>query len=229
MELDLSTIYGGNSIEYRPENTLNATLGTATPTRFYAGQFSNDQSTTDATLSRSFDAGLAGPLRLAVGAEHRRDGYEIEPGEPSSYQYGPSRILDGPNANAVPTIGSQGFAGIQPGDAIDTSRHSTGAFAELGAEIVQGWQLSLAGRYEDYSDFGDTWNGQAATRIELPAGFAVRGSVSTGFHAPSLAQQYFSSTSSRTIVNNTPASPSSCWCARPRLHPRLPWRWARSR
>jgi iron complex outermembrane receptor protein len=204
---DLSSVYGGNSIEYRPTNTLNATLGTASPTRFYAGKFSNWQSTTDLTLSRDFDVGLAAPVGLAVGAELRYDGYKITPGEPNSYAFGPARILDGPNAGAVPTIGSQGFAGIQPADAVKADRHAIGAFAELNAEPVKGWQVNFAGRYEDYSDFGDTWNGQASTRLQLPAGFALRGSVSTGFHAPSLAQQYFSSTSSRTIVNNTTGFP----------------------
>lgn len=204
---DLSSVYGGNSIEYRPNNTLNATLGTDSPTSFYAGKFSNWQSTTDLTFSRDFEVGFAAPLGLAFGAELRYDGYKISPGEPASYAFGPARILDGPNAGAVPTIGSQGFAGIQPGDAVDTDRHAVGAFVELNSEPVKGWQVNLAGRYEDYSDFGDTWNGQAATRIELPAGFALRGSVSTGFHAPSLAQQYFSSTSSRTIVNNSTGFP----------------------
>lgn len=96
---------------------------------------------------------------------------------------------------------------MQPGDVVDVSRHPTSGFVELGAEPLRGWQVSLAGRYEDYSDFGDTWNGQASTRVELPAGFAARASAGTGFHAPSLAQQYFSSTSSRTIINNNTGFP----------------------
>lgn len=204
---DLSTIYGGNAIEYRTRNTLNATLGAASPTRFYNGRYVNDQSTTNLTVSNAIDLGLAGPLEIALGAEYRRDGYAIRPGELASYQFGPVRVLDGPNAGAVPTIGSQGFAGIQPGDAIDTRRRAIGGYVEAALEPVGGWQINLAGRYEDYSDFGGTWNGQASTRVQLPAGFALRGSVGTGFHAPSLAQQFFSSTSSRTIVNNTSGFP----------------------
>ncbi len=204
---DLSTIYGGNEIEYRTENTLNATLGTATPTAFYNGRYSNWQSTTDLTLSREIDVGLARPVNLAVGAELRYDGYKIGPGEPASYAFGPARVLDGPSTGVVPTIGSQGFAGIQPGDVVDTDRHSLGGFVELDTEVLPGWQVDLAGRYEHYSDFGGTVNGEASTRVALPAGFALRGSIGTGFHAPSLAQQFFSSTSSRTIVNNTTGFP----------------------
>lgn len=204
---DLSTIYGGNEVEYRTENTLNATLGAGTPTAFYNGRYSNWQSTTDLTLSREIDAGLARPVNFAVGAELRYDGYKIGAGEPDSYAFGPARVLDGPSLGLVPTIGSQGFAGIQPGDVVDTDRHSIGGFVELDTEVLPGWQVDLAGRYEDYSDFGGTLNGQASTRLALPAGFALRGSVGTGFHAPSLAQQFFSSTSSRTIVNNTTGFP----------------------
>ena len=204
---DLSSVYGGNRIEYRTRNTLNATLGTASPTRFYNGEYRNSQWTTDLTLTRAIDAGLARPVEVAVGVEYRRDGYKIGAGEPASYQFGTARVLDGPNAGAVPTIGSQGFAGIQPSDVVDENRRALGAFAEVGLEPVAGWTIDLAGRYEDYSDFGDTWNGQASTRLALPAGFALRGSIGTGFHAPSLAQQYFSSTSSRTIVNNTTGFP----------------------
>ena len=204
---DLSSVYGGNRIEYRTESTLNATLGAASPTRFYNGRYSNSQWTTDLTLSNSFEAGLASPISVAVGSEYRRDGYKIGAGELASYQYGTTRVLDGPSTGAIPTIGSQGFAGIQPGDVVNVHRDAIGAFAEVGAELVSGWKVDLAGRYEDYSDFGDTWNGQASTRLALPAGFALRGSIGTGFHAPSLAQQYFSSTSSRTIVNNTTGFP----------------------
>ncbi|MCT8003824.1 TonB-dependent receptor [Sphingomonas sanguinis] len=204
---DLSSVYGGNRIAYRTRNTLNATLGTASPTRFYNGRYGNSQWTTDLTLSDSVEAGLAAPIDVAIGAEYRRDGYKIGAGELASYQYGPARVLDGPNAGAIPTIGSQGFTGIQPSDVIDVHRDAISAFAEAGLEPVRGWTVDLAGRYEHYSDFGDTWNGQASTRFALPAGFALRGSIGTGFHAPSLAQQYFSSTSSRTIVNNTTGFP----------------------
>ncbi len=204
---DLSSVYGGNRIEYRTENTLNATLGAASPTRFYNGHYGNSQWTNDLTLSNSFDAGLAAPISVAVGAEYRRDGYTIGAGELASYQFGPSRVLDGPGAGAIPTIGSQGFAGIQPSDVVDVHRDAIGVFAEAGLEPARGWTIDVAGRYENYSDFGDTFNGQASTRLALPAGFALRGSVGTGFHAPSLAQQYFSSTSSRTIVNNTTGFP----------------------
>lgn len=198
---DLSTVYGRNELEYRTRNTLNATLGADSPTAFYNGRYAASQWTTNLDLANIFELGWHAPLRLALGAEYRRDGYEISPGEEASYVWGPYSVLDGPAAGTVPTIGSQGFAGIQPGDAGDYHRHNVSAYAEAETDVTDRFLVSLAGRYEDYSDFGSTTNGKLALRYELGGGVALRASASTGFHAPALAQQYYSSTSSRTLNN----------------------------
>ena len=199
---DLSSVYGRNKLVYRTRNTLNATLGADSPTAFYNGAQAASQWTTNADANTTFELGWHAPLRLAVGAEFRRDTYGIRAGEPGSYVWGPYRVLDGPAAGSVPTIGSQGFAGIQPGDAGNHHRHNVAAYAEAETELSDRLLVSLAGRWEDYSDFGSTANGKLALRYQLDGGLALRASASTGFHAPALAQQYFSSTSSRTL-NNT--------------------------
>ncbi|RLK56086.1 iron complex outermembrane receptor protein [Stenotrophomonas rhizophila] len=198
---DLSSVYGRNKLVYRTRNTLNATLGAASPTAFYNGALEASQWTTNLDANNSIELGWHAPLRLAIGAEFRRDTYGISPGELNSYVWGPARVLDGPSAGAVPTIGSQGFAGIQPADAGNHHRHNVSAYAEAETDVTDRFLLSLAGRWEDYSDFGSTTNGKLALRYQLDGGVAVRASVSTGFHAPALAQQYFSSTSSRTLNN----------------------------
>jgi iron complex outermembrane receptor protein len=198
---DLSTSYGGNGLEYRTRNTLNATLGAASPTAFYNGKFKSSQWTSNLDLRRSVDIGISAPLQLALGAEYRRDGYTISPGELASYQWGPARVLDGPAAGTVPTIGSQGFAGIQPGDAGHYRRNNKSLYIEAENELSERFLVSAAARVEDFSDFGATTKGKLALRYELPGGVALRGSASSGFHAPALAQQYFSSTSSRTLNN----------------------------
>ncbi|WP_295555195.1 TonB-dependent receptor plug domain-containing protein [uncultured Stenotrophomonas sp.] len=198
---DLSSVYGRNKLVYRTRNTLNATLGADSPTAFYNGALLASQWTTNLDANNSFDIGWHAPLRLAVGAEFRRDTYGIRAGELASYVWGPYRVLDGPSAGSVPTIGSQGFAGIQPVDAGNYQRHNVSAYAEAETELTDRLLVSLAGRWEDYSDFGSTTNGKLALRYQLEGGLALRASASTGFHAPALAQQYFSSTSSRTLNN----------------------------
>jgi len=198
---DASTVYGGNSLEYRTHNTVNATLGASSPTRFFNGKLEAGQWTTNLNLTSAFDIGLPDDLRVATGVEYRRDSYEITPGELASYQFGSARVLDGPSAGAIPIIGSQGFAGIQPGDATDRSRNSYALYVEAETDITDALLLSTAARFEDFSDFGSTTDGKLAARYQLIDALAVRASVSTGFHAPALAQQYFSSTSSRTLNN----------------------------
>src|SRR4029453_7984593 len=81
----------------------------------------------------------------------------------------------------------------------DESRHSYAAYVELDTDPVEGLTTTLAGRYEHYSDFGSTWNGKFAARWEVFRGYALRGSVSNGFRAPSLHQQFFTTTSTNFI------------------------------
>ncbi len=66
-------------------------------------------------------------------------------------------------------------------------------YADLENNITQQFTLGLAGRFENYSDFGSTVSGKLAARYEIVKGFALRGAVSNGFRAPALAQEYFSS------------------------------------
>ncbi len=204
---DLSSVYGRNKLVYRTRNTLNATLGADSPTAFYNGAVAASQWTTNLDANNSIELGWHAPLRLAVGAEFRRDTYGISAGELASYVWGPYRVLDGPAAGSVPTIGAQGFAGIQPVDAGNHHRHNVAAYAEAETDVTDRFLVSLAGRWEDYSDFGSTTNGKLALRYQLDGGVALRASVSTGFHAPALAQQYFSSTSSRTLNNSVTGVP----------------------
>ena len=95
--------------------------------------------------------------------------------------------------------GAQGFPGIPENSRTDAKRHSYAAYAELDTDPVEGLTTTLAGRYEHYSDFGSTWNGKFAARWEPIRGYALRGSISNGFRAPSLHQQFFTTTSTNFI------------------------------
>lgn len=199
---DLSSTFGGNDLEYRTRNTINQTLGVASPTAFYNGRLEFAQWTTNLDFKRSWDWGWHAPVYLATGLELRHDDYAIFPGEPDSYRAGPERILDGPARGAIaPLIGSQGFAGIQPSDAGDFSRHNTSVYAELESDLTDALLASVALRHEQFSDFGGTTNGKLALRYAFTDTLALRAAASTGFHAPALQQQYYSSTSSRTLAN----------------------------
>jgi len=200
---DLSADYGRNLFHFDVLNSANVTLGTSSPTEFYAGTLKSDQFTANLDVAKSFPVGLASPLNVAVGGEFRRDGYHITEGEPDSYRDGGVRILDGPRQDSLGAPGAQVFPGFRPGDATDQNRHNVAGYVDLEAQIVQKVLVGVAGRVENYNDFGSTTNGKVTARFEPISGFAVRGAISTGFKAPSLGQSYFSATSTN-FINGVP-------------------------
>ncbi|MBP8257877.1 MAG: TonB-dependent receptor, partial [Opitutaceae bacterium] len=199
---DLSQVFGQNRLKYFTHDTLNATLGAGSPTRFYNGRLQFAEAVTNLDLKSSIDLGLVVPLRVALGAEYRRDWYRIVAGEPNAYVNGGFRILDGPSAGAVPTVGAQGFGGIQPRDEADRDRNNYSVYSEAEQDLGDRLRVAAAVRFEHYSDFGSTVTGKLAARFALGRGLAARASISTGFHAPALQQQFFGSTSSRTDPNS---------------------------
>lgn len=187
--MDLSSTYGSNEMRYTISNTMNASIATQnngiSPTSFDAGGFEFNQHTTNLDFSRFYSDFLYG-VNVAFGLEHRREGYEIVAGEEGSYA-----DFDGPgNGNA----GSQGFPGFQPDDEVDADRHNTAAYVDVEWNLSENFLLATALRGEDYNDFGNTMDGKIAFSYKGSETFLLRGSVSTGFRAPSLHQRYFSST-----------------------------------
>ncbi len=183
--LDTSAVWGVDEVNFGVTNSVNTSLGPLSPTEFDAGALRFRQLTWNADLQREFDVpGLASPLSVALGGEYRDERYQVIAGEPASY-------IKGPFPGAA---GSQVFPGFQPSNEVTGDRHSWAFYTELDADVTNAWNISVAGRFEDYSDFGSTVNGKFATRYQLLPELAVRGSVSSGFRAPSLSQRFFTST-----------------------------------
>jgi iron complex outermembrane receptor protein len=201
---DLSGVYGHNQFRFDITNSVNPTLGTASPTSFYSGSLKFGEATGNLDFVRAFPVSMfAAPLNVAIGAEARRDSYGIIAGEPDSYRDGGVKVLDGPNAGAQPTPGAQVFPGFQPGDAGDHSRTNYAAYVDFEASPLSKLLVGLAGRTEHYSDFGSATIGKVSGRLELAPGYAIRGAFNSGFRAPSLGQEFFSSTATNFInINN---------------------------
>ncbi|MDO9375970.1 MAG: TonB-dependent receptor [Ferruginibacter sp.] len=182
---DFNATLGFNRFEYDVSKTLNTSLGASSPTSFDAGGFQLSQNMVGMHFTRGI-ASVAEGLNIALGTELRQDKYKIFAGEEGSYrQY--------PNANDAPG-GSQGFPGFQPADETDRDRTNWGAYADAELDVTKSWMVSGAVRVENYNDFGWTTNVKAASRLKLAEQFALRGSISTGFRAPSLPQINFSNT-----------------------------------
>ncbi|MCO8170311.1 TonB-dependent receptor [Pseudomonas sp. 21LCFQ02] len=183
---DLSANYGKNSYEIHTK-TINTSLGLATPRSFYNGTLTNDQKQLSLDLSREFSASwLPNPVSVAFGTEYLRQGYQIAAGQAESYFQS----------------GSSGLAGFRASDAGSTSRHNFAQYLDLETNFTDKLSASAAVRHEDYSDFGSNVSGAISARYDFTPQVALRGSVSTGFRAPSLAQQNFAFTSSQLIGNS---------------------------
>ncbi|HEY9514135.1 MAG TPA: TonB-dependent receptor, partial [Gemmatimonadaceae bacterium] len=204
---DLGTVFGRNSFRYNVDQSANVSMGTDSPTRFYAGTMTFDQWSTTLDVQRDFDIGWSQPLSVAWGAEFRRDQYGIQAGDDASWMDGHVAILDGPNAGKVAATGSQVFPGFRPTDEQDASRNNVAAYVDFAGNPTEKLLIDVAGRVEHYTDFGNTVTGKIAMHYEPVKGYALRGSLSNGFRAPSLGQEYFSTTSTNFIVENGVSTP----------------------
>jgi len=179
---DLSNNIGNNTFHFYGDKTFNAGLG-ATKTHFDDGGSGFLQNTADINFNKHFPKALSG-VNLGIGAEYRYERYKIFSGEPDSYM----------NRDTLKATGSQGFPGYQPNDVVNATRSVLGAYVDLEVDVTKEWLVDFANRLEHYSDFGSTFNTKFATRYKVTNNFNIRGSIGTGFRAPSLQQINYSST-----------------------------------
>ncbi len=205
-DADLSFTNGRNSFKFNIENSNNASMGTASPTTFDAGTLHFEQWVGNLDLVRPIHAEGIQSLALALGAEFRVENYQIEAGEFASYSLGnggdrPGVDFDTTSTGAPKAAGSQVFPGFQPSNEVDRFRNSIGLYADLETEFSDRFLLDIAGRFENYSDFGSRVTGKAAARFEIVEDFALRGAVSSGFRAPSLHQVWFNNISTQFVLD----------------------------
>jgi len=187
-EWDLSANYGKNDFEFQVVNSLNTSMDVDSPTEFNNGGLVYDQAIVNLNVSNMLDFGLANEVFVAVGAEYRNEGYQIVAGEEPSYL----TVLDN-TGNPVAAGGAQVLSGFSPDSAVDESRHNIGLYVELDTDLTDDLNVALAGRFEDYSDFGSNFTAKFAARFAVTEDFALRGAISSGFRAPSLAQTSYKS------------------------------------
>nr|WP_230029629.1 TonB-dependent receptor [Massilia sp. Bi118] len=191
---DASLNYGRNRFSLDVDNTTNLSAGFPNPgqTSFYAGKLTSTQEIANLDVARDIPVSwMSGPLTVALGAEARYESYEIGAGEPNSYFGG----------------GAQGFSGFRPENAGKNSRNNQSLYLNLEGDITKQLSGSLAVRHERYSDFGNTTSGKVAARYAFTPQFALRGTFSNGFRAPSLAQEFYTITTTNFLVINGQNTP----------------------
>jgi iron complex outermembrane recepter protein len=209
---DVSLMYGTNQIRYFMNDTINASLGPATPTEFYMGKFVQKEFNFNADFNTTAEIGFAKPLFIAWGVEVRREAFEVGLGDRPSWEVGqyasqrlvqctlasvavacstPGSVLNTTvlrTATALP--GSNGFQGFGPASVIEGGRNNYSAYIDFEATPVDGLDIGVAARYDYFNDFGDTFNGKISARYAFNDAIAIRGAASTGFRAPTPGQQF---------------------------------------
>lgn len=198
--LDFNNTYGKNNFHYFIKNTNNASLKNASPTDFDAGGHFLSQNTTSIDFNK-FNENFGSGLSLAFGLEYRTENFGIFAGEEASYgAYDENGVLITNPAIQTPATndngdildsGSQGFPGYSPENEINRSRTNYSIYFDTEYNFSDAFMIAGALRYETYSDFGETVNFKIASRYKVNDNLSFRGSISSGFRAPSLAQLHY--------------------------------------
>jgi len=178
---DISGTYGKDFDKIYTYDSANRSLFIdthTTPRDFYDGSFTATEATFNLDITKNYDVGLATPLTVAIGGEGRENTFGIGQGDfASTYKEG-----------------GQSYPGFQASDAGTHSRKNYAAYFDLAVSPITDLQVDVAGRFEHYTDFGDAQVGKITARYDFTPEFAVRGTISTGFRAPTIQEQFYSAT-----------------------------------
>ena len=177
---DASTSFGKNLVDFFIYNTVNAALGPQTPTNFDPGLYNQEELNFNLDLAYEVND----RTHLAGGFERREERFEVGQGQDESWKIGPYAAQGFSSS-------SNGFPGFSPLAAGNWSRRNTAVYADLdlGNGVTDRWNIGLAGRYENFSDFGGQATGKVSARIAATEQMSLRASASTGYRAPTPGQQ----------------------------------------
>lgn len=211
--VDFSNTFGQNSFDYTIENTGNTSLRFNSPNSFKAGELQFLQNTVNLDFSKKFD--LLQGVNVAFGAEQRYENFKENPGEEASYTaYDVNgNIRTGTSVNPTDFFGatlpggSQVFSGFRAENQVNKGRNAYAVYGDVEFNFTNWFLVDAAIRYENYSDFGSTFNYKLASRIKLSDDLNFRFAGSTGFRAPSIHQIYYNTTS--TLFTTLPPTPEN--------------------
>lgn len=197
LDWDMSAGFGQNNIEYNMTDSINASLGPASPTEFYIGELIQSEINLNADFNTIWTSSLFfEAANIAFGLEYRKETYEITPGELASYDIGLGAAFGLPS-------GSNGFPGFSPSQSGKSSQNSQSVYVDIDVPMSERLTMGLATRYERYSEYGNgKVTGKLSSRYELNNDLAIRATLSTGFKSPTPGQ-LFSERTSQGLDTNT--------------------------
>jgi len=177
---DVRGRFAESEADYTLSQSINPSLGALSPTSFSPGKLTQEETGLNVDFVKPFEVGnLASPLNFAFGAEWRQETYKIDAGDTASISAGPAFIYG---------VGSDGFQGFPTESAGSFDSDSIAVYVDVEADLTERFTIGAAVRFEDYDEFGDTTDGKLSGRFEFNDQFALRGTVSTGFRAPTPGQ-----------------------------------------
>jgi iron complex outermembrane receptor protein len=174
---DVTARYEENEVDYKMSESINPSLGINSPTSFRPGTLTQEESGLNLDFVKTFENS---PLNLAFGGELRNETYEIGAGDTASIVAGPTAAIFG--------VGSDGFQGFPVESAGSFESDSYAAYVDVETDLTDRLSGAVAARYEDYDEFGDTFDWKVSARFEITDSFAVRATANTGFRAPTPGQ-----------------------------------------
>lgn len=192
---DLSASVGRHASKFAITNTLNSAMGPDSPRDFSPGQYIELDTSYTLDLSYPLTVNwLDDDINVAGGLEYREESFEIKAGDVASYSLGDT-TLSLPLYKQGFNVGSNGFPGFKPEHAGEFERSNVAAYIDVEAYLTENFRLGAAARYEDFSDFGSTSIAKLTMHWEAHDNISFRGSLGTGFRAPTVGQSNASNVS----------------------------------
>lgn len=200
LHYDLSATQSRNSLNLSMYSSLNASYGPQSPTTFGFGQLIQKETDANLDLTYPLAVGLASPVTLSGGAEYRKETYEQTAGDLYSYGVGPYAVAQNLYTMTAPGVytpagttnaqspGASGYGGTSPAAAGSWSQTSYGAYLGAEADITSSLSGGIAIRDEHYDTFGNAVVGKINALYKFSDSFSIRGTIGSGFHAPSPGQ-----------------------------------------
>jgi iron complex outermembrane receptor protein len=180
------SMFNSLNTAFSPNNAA-APYNVATQTSFNFGRTAQKEINSNLDLTYPLEVGFYKPITLSGGFEYRKEIYQLGVSDFQAYAQG----------------GASGYGGVSPGQAGSWSQSNVAAYGGAETDITANWTVGIAGRYEHYNTFGSATVGKINTRYEFIPGFAIRGTVGTGFHAPSPGQQHNSTLTTNFVQGNS--------------------------
>lgn len=184
----VSAYYGKNEADFVINNTVNASLGADTPRNFNPGAYEQQ----DINLNADFTMPLSADVSLAFGVEYREEEFSIIAGQAESY-------IDGGLGSQGFSTSTNGFPGFSPAIAGSFDRANSSAYADLEWQASDSLLVAAALRFEDFDGFGSTTNFKLGANYAISDSAGIRGTISSGFKAPTPGQSNASNISTQLV------------------------------